>query len=209
MYFIETIRNEFQKPLPGEEKQWEMAAGNRVFFKEYKPVDEPKTGCVLILLYLKNEKWHTLFIKRTSDNGPHSGQMAFPGGSSEPFDGTLFNTALRETYEEIGINPSHVEFIGRLTPLLIPVSNFWVHAFVGYLSYEPGFILNHYEVEDVAEVPVDYFFSSGAISSFTFIHREKEYEAPCFLLDQYKIWGATAMLWNEFLAMYQNALKNE
>ncbi|PIY03011.1 MAG: CoA pyrophosphatase [Bacteroidetes bacterium CG_4_10_14_3_um_filter_31_20] len=209
MDFIEQLRNELQKPLPGIEVQLEMASGNRLFYKEFKNPKTPKTGAVLIPLYFENNKPHIILIKRTTDNGPHSGQMAFPGGMFENGDITLYKTAIREAFEEIGIFEKNIELVGKLTPLHIPVSNIIVHPFVALLKQKPEIIISRDEVESVLQTPVDVFFEEKNRSYFNFEYDNKKYKSPCFLINGFTIWGATAMIWNEFLTIYKNATNNK
>jgi len=199
--FTEKLRTELQKPLPGIETQLEMASGNRLFYKEFQNTEPPQNGSVLIVLYPFKSKWNTVFIKRTNDNGPHSGQMAFPGGMYEKNDETLYATALREANEEIGINKNQVNFVGKLTPLHIPVSNILVHPFIVTLPEKPILTPNKKEVDDILETPIDIFFDTKNHLPFTFKYKEKTFISSCFLIENYKIWGATAMIWNEFLSI--------
>ncbi len=209
MGFIEKLRKELQNPLPGEKYQFEMASGNRVFYKEFKNTLPPKVGSVLICLYLHNVKWNVIFIKRTTGHGPHSGQMAFPGGMFENEDEDLYATAIREAEEEVGVNKEQIEYVGKLTPLHIPVSNVMVHPFVICLRNKPTLFGNKDEVDEIVECTIDDFLDKKNHSSFTFEYNEKTYVSPCFIINGYKIWGATAMIWNEFLTVYKKIVNNE
>jgi 8-oxo-dGTP pyrophosphatase MutT (NUDIX family) len=204
--FIEKFSKELLKPLPGQEIQLEMAAGNRVFYKEFEPVTNPKDGSVLIILYPEASHWNTVFIKRTTDKGPHSGQMAFPGGMFESDDKSLYETALREAEEEVGIDSKQVNFIGKLTPLHIPVSNVIVNPFIVTLPSRPILNANSNEVDEIFETPINIFLNKEVLSYFTFEYKEKTYKAPSFIVGKYTIWGATAMIWNEFLTIYKKTL---
>jgi len=206
--FIEKLCKELQKPLPGVEKQYKMAAGNRVFYKEFETIDDPKESSVLIILYPEINNWNTIFIKRTADKGPHSGQMAFPGGMFEHDDKSLYETALREAEEEVGIDIKQVNFIGQLTPLHIPVSNVIVNPFIATLPSRPKLTANKSEVEEIFETPINIFLDKNILSFFTFDYKDKTYKAPSFIIGNYTIWGATAMIWNEFLTIYKNTLHN-
>jgi 8-oxo-dGTP pyrophosphatase MutT (NUDIX family) len=138
--FINNLKTNLQKPLPGEEAQFEMAHINRekladLYFdyKNYRP------SAVLILLYPNEQQQiSVLLIERMTYDGHHSGQIAFPGGKAEPTDTDLQATALREFFEETGadITPS---VIGKLTPVYIPVSKFMVQPFVSYVEKKPNF----------------------------------------------------------------------
>jgi 8-oxo-dGTP pyrophosphatase MutT (NUDIX family) len=204
--FFEKLHKELLKPLPGVEIQLEMSAGNRVFYKEFKIVDDPKESSVLIVLYPEVSYLNTIFIKRTTDKGPHSGQMAFPGGMYEPEDKSLYETALREAEEEVGIDSNQVNFLGKLTPLHIPVSNVIVNPFIVTLPSRPDLTANTSEVEEIFETPIDIFLDKKTLSYFTFEYKEKIYKAPSFIIGKYIIWGATAMIWNEFLTIYKKTL---
>ncbi len=209
MDFIEKLRNELQKPLPGEKSQFEMASGNRIFYKEFQYTEPHRHGSVLICIYLHDVNWSVVFIKRTEGHGPHSGQMAFPGGMVEEDDEDLYATAIREAEEEVGIKKNQIEFVGKLSPLHIPVSNIMVHPFIVYMQRKPILSGNKDEVDEILETPIDVFLDTKNHSSFNFEYKDKTYISPCFIINGYKIWGATAMIWNEFLTVYKKIANNE
>ena len=208
MDFIEQLSRELQKHLPGIDKQFEMAAGDRVFYKEFEVQNAPKQSSVLIILFPESSSWKTVFIKRTDDHGPHSGQMAFPGGMYEDQDRSLYETALREAKEEVGFFSEQITFVGKLTPLHIPVSNVIVNPFIISISTKPTLTANSDEVEEIVEIPLNTFLDKSISSHFTFEYKEKTYKAPCFTIGKHIIWGATAMIWNEFLSIYKNIVHN-
>lgn len=209
MEFTELLCKELQKPLPGKEVQFEMAAGNRIFYKETQYQVAPREGSVLIILYPVKSEWFTIFIKRTQDKGPHSGQMAFPGGIKETKDKSFFDTALREAEEEVGIDLKQITYVGKLTPLHIPVSNILVHPFIGTLNQKPLLKKNKDEVAEIFEISLKVFLNKNILSFLTFEFKGNTYKAPCFVVGNYNIWGATAMMWNEFLTIYKNIIVNE
>jgi len=108
-------------------------------------------AAVLICLWFGDSGLNTVLIKRNTYNGPHSGQISFPGGKREAADKTLAETALRETFEEVGLKKEEVHLLGRLTELDIPVSGFRVFPFVGYLPSVPRFHPDPSEVVEVIE----------------------------------------------------------
>ncbi|HSH50364.1 MAG TPA: CoA pyrophosphatase, partial [Bacteroidales bacterium] len=149
--FFNQLKEEFKKELPGEMAQNKMAPKIRRHFKTFS---KRRNAGILILLFAKNNQLYTVCIKRTEYNGAHSGQISFPGGKFEPGDQTLEQTALRESKEEIGIDPEKVSVLGKLTPLYIPVSNFYVLPFVGFYASAPKFNREPDEVEKIIEIPL-------------------------------------------------------
>src|SRR6266536_1484592 len=96
----------------------------------------------------------TLILFRRTQGGPHSGQVAFPGGRPEPGDSGLEETALREAEEELAIPREAVRVVGRLPVVETVVSNFAIHAFVGRLNVRPELIPQESEVAVILEVPL-------------------------------------------------------
>ncbi len=197
--FISNLKIKLQQPLPGEEAQFEMAhlnreriAKNSSEYLSYKP------SAVLILLY-PNEHNETilLLIERVTYNGYHSGQIALPGGKTEPTDIDLRATALREFFEETG-SDAMPEIIGQLTPVYIPVSKFMVQPFVAYLNKRPNFAINTREVEQLLEWPFTNFISAETVKQTTIEPMPGlKLTTPYFDVQDKILWGATAMIMNE------------
>lgn len=197
--FIENLKTNLQKPLPGVEAQFEMAhikrekvLPNSYESKNYRP------SAVLILLY-PNEQQETsvLLIERMTYDGHHSGQIALPGGKAEPDDIDLQATALREFFEETGadVTPS---VIGKLTPVYIPVSKFMVQPFVSYVEQKPNFSASAYEVNELIEWEINHLLNPDIIKETT-IEPAPGYKikTPYFDVKGKVLWGATAMMLNE------------
>ena len=105
----------------------------------------PKKAAVMMLFYPKNSQTHLALILRTSYNGVHSSQIAFPGGKVEPEDLDLSQTAIRETHEEIGVHPTNINLLRAFTEVYIPPSNYMVYPFLGYSNSELSFELQEDE----------------------------------------------------------------
>jgi len=161
-------------------------------------------GGVLILLYPYENKPNVVFMKRVTDNTPHSGQISFPGGRFESADKSLQITALRETEEELGISASEIEIIGHLTPLEIQVSNVEVRPFVGVAYKKPRFKPNPEEVDYLIEVNLKDLLDPGIIEKKVEFIREIEIEIPYYNIRDNHVWGATAMILSEFLDILGN-----
>ena len=205
MNFIDCIAKlqvAFSKPLPGYEGQQLLAPVHRKstnFYLELNPAY--KTGCVMILLFPVKEETRLLMIER-SDIGTHSGQISFPGGRREMDDANLIDVALRETYEEVGVNPSTIKILGELTELYIPVSNYLVHPFVGIINELPELNISTSEVKNVLTPSLKTFFNNNPITTHDF----KSYDgqiinAPYYAFEQHKIWGASAMMISELCVL--------
>ena len=195
-YFLKTLKEELRSELPGEKAQMKMAPGIRNLHKSDK--DNRNAG-VLILLYPKNQALHITFIQRTEYDGPHSGQISFPGGKSEDTDQDIIYTALRESHEEIGINPDKVNILGQLTPLHIPVSNFIVYPIVGMYKTTPSFKADPHEVKEVISFKLKQLLNPANCTSKEFKYGDLSFMAPIYNPDNVTIWGATAMILSEFL----------
>ncbi len=200
---LQRIRKSFDQPLPGRAAQYEMAHAFRGTYPEFTK-DARKAG-VLILLYPKNNDWHVVFIQRPgkNPNDRHAGQLSFPGGKFEIIDTNLQQTALRETAEEVGADTSNIEILGALTPLFIPVSNFLVSPFVGFTTQSPSWTPQESEVEEIIEFSLASFFKpeTKGLTEIKIRKNIRLQQVPFFDLNGKKLWGATAMMMNEFLMM--------
>lgn len=199
--FVEHIQRQLNLPLPGVEAQYKMAHAVRKNPRPF-PENARKAG-VMALFYEKEGEPHIVLIKRvvTNANDKHSGQISFPGGKYEEQDINMSQTALRETEEEIGVLANKIQLLGALTTLYIPVSNFLVYPFVGYLSETPQFNLQLTEVDSIIEIPFSSFHDISIrkqtdlkISSQITLNK-----VPYFSIDNHVIWGATAMILSELI----------
>jgi len=168
----------------------------------------PKDASVLILLYPKNNEPHIVLIKRTSrnKNDRHAGQISLPGGAYDKTDRDFEMTAIREAHEEIGVSMEDVHILGQLTDLMIPVSNFMMHVFVGYSNITPQFVPEVAEVAAIIEVPLTHLQNPNTkkTTDLTTPMKWKLTDVPYFDIDGHVLWGATAMVLNEFLTMIKS-----
>ena len=118
-----------------------------------------RLSAVMVLFYLKNDKPFFVLVKRSVYDGVHSGQISLPGGQVEKSDTDYAATALRETHEEIGIDPEKVHIIGRLSAMYIPPSNFDVYPFVGYYPGVPHFKIDTVEIHQLMEIDLETFLN--------------------------------------------------
>jgi 8-oxo-dGTP pyrophosphatase MutT (NUDIX family) len=137
-----------------------------------------------------------LFTQRTAHLHDHAGQISFPGGRAEPGDDSAVATALRETYEEIGIEPARVEILGQL-PEYLTRTGFRVTPVVGFVV--PPFELapDSFEVAEVFEVPLAFLLDPANHQQRSLVHDGITRYFWAMPYEGYYIWGATAgMLMN-------------
>jgi 8-oxo-dGTP pyrophosphatase MutT (NUDIX family) len=155
----------------------------------------------LLLLYPDSATTRVVFIKRNEYTGPHSAQISFPGGMKEAADADLAATALRETEEEVGVPADEMELLGRLTPLQIPVSNICVHPFVGWLGHTPVFRPDRSEVQYLICPAIAHLLDKRNHKKGRFNRKGAEIITPYIDIDGEMLWGATAMMFSEFMAI--------
>ena len=197
---LDHVRSALQQPLPGLAAQLRMAPPGR---PTQMPHTEPppREAGVLMLLYPKNGALHFVLTCRTERLGNHSGQISFPGGRREPSDVDLAATALRETDEELGVNPDHIEVLGQLTPLYVPPSHFLMQPIVAYTQHAPNFTPNPNEVAEVIEAPLSVLLdeaTKGAQLRALISQNGKQQLTPHYRIADHTVWGATAMVLSEF-----------
>lgn len=188
--------------LPGQAAQRKMAPPLRGKYSD--PPANARSASVMALLYPVGGVLHLLYIQRTSPvNDHHAGQISFPGGSVDPGDTDALDTALRELEEEVGVGRTDIEVLGALTPLYIPVSNFLVDPFVGYISYQPPLTPQVSEVARTLELPLGDFLKPAAlqISSRQLANGMALPEVPYWAVAGEEVWGATSMITAELLAV--------
>ncbi len=202
--FVELIKSGFNTSLPGVEAHKEMSPEHRRHLPDPLEHRPARHGAVLLLLYEKDGEIYFPLIQRPEYNGVHGGQVSLPGGKSEEGDPDLYHTALREAEEEIGIIPLRTHFIGALSSLYIWVSHFHVHPYVSWYDSSTAFKPDGYEVEEIIEVPLSFLFDPAIRKVFTYSRNNISIEAPCFDKNGRMIWGATAMILNEFYQLLSN-----
>jgi 8-oxo-dGTP pyrophosphatase MutT (NUDIX family) len=132
----------------------------------------------------------------------HQAQISFPGGRQEPGE-DLVQTALRETKEELGIQPDSPRLLGTLTPLYIPPSNTCIHPVVATLPQRPEFFRSPKEVEEVIEMPLAHLRDPINVHEEIWTLRGIPLRIPFYLFKRNKIWGATAMVLAELLELLE------
>ena len=153
---------------------------------------------VLIPLFERDGDYYILFTKRTEKVEYHKGEISFPGGAYDEGDGDLMATALRETFEEIGVRAQDVEILGELDDD-ITKSNFVVSPFVGIIPYPYEFKVCDNETEELIDIPI-----SVLLDKNNFREEDTDYQGQPSTTYFYEyqgrvIWGATARILKQFL----------
>ena len=185
--------------LGGVEAQFKLAPEMRLAYDDKKiTANNPKIAAVLALFYPNNNNNTSLLLtKRASYNGPHSNQISFPGGKIEKSDNNLSQTALRETFEEVGVSQEKVEILREITNVYIPPSNFLVTPFIGITKKKPMFKVNS-EVAEIIEISFLDLLDDNNIGTIQITNSYmKETLVPSFNINGSVIWGATAMILSE------------
>ena len=188
----------FEKELPGVAAHAPYMRYRQEFEQIYAE-QQRRPAAVAIHFYQKDANWQFILIERSTYNGQHSGQMAFPGGKPDPTDPHLEFTARRESFEEIGIPLHHGQHIKTLSNVWIPVSGFEVSPFIFLHEVAPLLQPNPREVQQIFSIAIsellkeecciqkDIHIPGGAILK----------DHPCFELQDKIVWGATALILNE------------
>ena len=208
--FINCISKVNDFPLPGKRGHAIMApysirrlylSNEEVFHHENDSeyYQNARKASVLLCFYEHKDELYLTLIKRTTYDGPHSGQISFPGGKPVSLDSSLWDTAKREFKEELGVDLSSASPLLTLSRVYIPPSNFLVTPFVTVVKKKPFFHLDSREVA----LKID-------ISLYELIHLKikqgpilegnyKGVVVPCYVYEGHMIWGATAMVLSEFI----------
>ena len=159
-----------------------------------------RAAAVLIPLYVREKALWTLFTKRTDLVEHHKGQISFPGGGKDAADANLWETAVRETEEEIGVPRKVVRILGAL-PRLVTVTEFEVAPFVGAIPYPITFAPRAGEVEEIIEVPLSSLLDPMVVEERPVKWKGKDVMTLVYHYKGHAIWGATARILADFLTV--------
>lgn len=203
--FVDYLKQRLERSLPGLDAQLVMApepVDENGPPRTLEPPDHARQSSVLILIYPNDESGLELLLTLRSSGIDHGGQISFPGGRSEKGESAV-DTALREAREEVGIAPEKVEVIGRLTNLYVNHSNNQVVPVVGYLPEAPDLTLDPYEVEEAFSVELESLVGKKNLTVEDWELKNYKFKVPYWDIHRVPLWGATAMMLNEFLELYR------
>jgi len=194
----EKIEVDLRNALPGWEAQKSLSPVRAA--AQY--IELPKVykkAAVMLLLYTEGDKDKVILIKRAiHPNDKHSGQISLPGGQLEAGE-DYEQAAFREVEEEIGIARSKIQLLGKLTPLYVYVSNFYVQPFVGWVDYPFEIKLDPSEVDRLICPSIAAFTDANLLKSTEIrIRNSVMKDVPYYDVLGEELWGATAMMMGEF-----------
>ncbi|MBN1496559.1 MAG: CoA pyrophosphatase [Spirochaetes bacterium] len=163
--------------------------------------DLEKTGlkhsAVMVLLMNKEGAAHVLLTRRTDTVSTHKGQVAFPGGGMDDHDDDYRAIAYRETYEEVGIPPEKIEYLGRFDDY-VSITGFHVTCFIGAIGYPYECMPNRDEIESHFEAPLEMFVEQRFERTEIYNFGGKDYRVFYYYHASYEIWGLTARILTDF-----------
>ena len=191
--FIQNLLSRMGNPLPGFSAQEKMKVKNSRIIKNNN-AEIP--SAVLIILYPENNDWYFLLTKRAKNLSHHKGQISLPGGIQENRE-SYEQTALREANEEIGIKDKDIQIIGKLTSISVPVSNFKIFPFIGWVKKKPKMIVQENEVERVFSVSINELLNKKTLKEKSEVYLNRQIKIPYFDFGGEVVWGATSMILSE------------
>lgn len=177
----------------------------RVNYERYDrsrfPAARPASTLLLVYPGLDGELVIPLTVRHATLRA-HAGEISLPGGAVDPGDASPEAAALREAYEEIGVEPTSVRVVGALDDIWIPVSNFELRPFVGVMDFRPELRPHDVEVSEVIELPLRLILNEEIVQEEEIAGRGWVLRAAVYRHAGHRIWGATAVT----LAMFARTL---
>ncbi len=193
------LKEALQGELPGIDAHSKMLPpGRRLKSFDYEQ-ESVKQSSVLVLIFPIDNKLYTCLTKRPSTMKYHPGQISFPGGKIEKEDVSAEMAALREAHEEVGIDASEIDVLGKLSDFYLEISKFSIQPFLAWANQKPEFLLNADEVEELILFPVTDFVENEIILETELQTLTGELRVKYFPLNGKIVWGATAMILSELI----------
>ena len=162
------------------------------------------TAAVLVPLFTKDGQRHVLLTKRSDHVEHHKGEISFPGGKLDLADPNVLACALRETAEEVGVDPQDVQVVGELDDFYTVATRFLVVPFVGVIPYPSEFRPSAREIAGLLAVPLEVFFDPARRTEDTWIVKGEPVEVISYRWQGHNIWGATARILKHFTELVED-----
>ena len=156
-----------------------------------------KPSAVKMIIMNRDNSPHVLLTKRSTKVATHKGQISFPGGVFDTEDIDIKNTAYRETFEEVGIPPDRIEYIGRFDDY-ISIFGHHVTCFIGAIEYPFEYNFNRDEIDDYVEAPLSIFANEEYDKVLPYTYEGKTRNVYYYYFRGYEIWGLTARILTDF-----------
>jgi 8-oxo-dGTP pyrophosphatase MutT (NUDIX family) len=202
----EKLRRRLAEPLPGREAQLRMAP-RPLYRSDEVLASTLRPAAALLLIYEIDRAWHVPLTVRGSALRHHTGQVSLPGGRLDHPDESVQQAALREAYEEIGVRPADVDVLGHLTSIPVYVSGHLLQPVVGVAWERPAFVVAKPEVERLIELPLSRLLEKDAVAweeRMRSMPPSGLMNVPYFAVEGARVWGATAMVLAEFIAVLED-----
>ena len=201
------LRSVRSAPLPDGDAHRLLAPQPRPGWRPGEVPDHATPAAALVLLYPLDDEPHVLLTVRAGRLGNHAGQVSFPGGLIDDGE-SIEEAALREAFEEVGLDPAAVRLVGALSPLYVTVSNFAIHPVAGIAGEAPRLRRSAAEVARLLPVPVTELADPANLRRGTRWRDDLHCDVPYFEVRNERVWGATAMVLAELLAILDLGPRN-
>jgi len=208
MKFHNYLENRIKTDLPGITAHEKMAPiWNGKPFRSFQPTETARKSAVMIIMEEIENDYQIYLTLRSSNLNSHKGQISFPGGRADEGE-TVIETALRETYEEIGINKNELQIIGELSTLFVPPSNSIISPVVSLVHSKPNISINPDEVEEYFTSQFSYFTNEANIITENWTLNGKDVVVPLWHLHpKTPLWGATAIILSELIELHREYIE--
>ena len=195
--FDERLRAALVMPLPNWREVYDGFRPRDLETMEQRPrvpAEDSRRAAVLVPILQAPDGARIVYTLRTDGLRDHAGQVSFPGGSVDPGDASLLETALREAEEEVDLRRDLVEVVGELEDMYVPPSRFLVRPFVALLTPRAELALAPDEVEAIFSVGLEELMSPDSLRTEVWERDGRRIEVPHFAVGGHEIWGATAAM---------------
>jgi 8-oxo-dGTP pyrophosphatase MutT (NUDIX family) len=197
---VRRLEDAMAGPLPGPAAQTLLAPQPRREWPAGFDRARIRDAAGLLLVFPIEARAHLVLTVRADTLGRHSGQVSLPGGVVEAGE-SFAQAALREAHEEIALARTGARVLGALTPLEIPISGFRLHPVVATLDHRPRLRPADGEVAAILEVAIEQLLDRRSLTTTERERDGRPLKVPAFRVGAHEIWGATAMVMAEFLAL--------
>lgn len=174
--------------------------------EQNNPSRPPRSCAVMLALFQQEGEIYIPCILRPQKSRVHPGQIAFPGGGRETADRNLTDTAIRETWEEIGVSVPESNILGDLTNIFVPPSHSLITPKVAFLENRPNYDIDPNEVDKVIEIPLTHLLNAkNHFEKIVAVQKNQTIRMPAIKTGEFVVWGATARILKEFTLLLQQS----